>query len=292
MNYRHDYHAGNFADVFKHIVLSRLIEYLKRKEKAFRVIDTHAGAGRYLLAPKDQRDTRGNPPEWVGGIGRLAGWKPQGEAASLLAPYLGAVFGNGDNQKALSEYPAEYPGSPLLAMELMRRQDRLTACELHPEAAGKLKTLFAGNYQARILTLDGWLVPGAHLPPKEKRGLLLIDPPFEDAADFGRMAEAALRAAKRWQGGSLAFWYPLKHPGPVARFKQMLRESGISDLVYLELEICKRETPPVLHGCGMILRHAPFVLEGEMAAILPQLAARLEAAKGQGRWRYERLTAE
>ena len=223
MNYRHDFHAGNFADVFKHIVLSRLVEYLKRKDKAFRVVDTHAGSGRYDLPPAEQRDARGNPPEWVGGIGRLAGWQPQGEAQSLLAPYLSAVFGDG--RQTLSAYP----GSPLLVMELMRKQDRLTACELHPEAVGRLKALFAGNYRARILELDGWLVPGSQLPPKEKRGLLLIDPPFEEAADFDRMAEAAQRAAKRWSGGMLAFWYPLKHVAQVARFKKALAESGISD---------------------------------------------------------------
>ena len=286
MNYRHDFHAGNFADVFKHIVLSRLVDYLKRKDKAFRVVDTHAGSGRYDLPPAEQRDARGNPPEWVGGIGRLAGWQPQGEAAGLLAPYLSAVFGSANDTISA------YPGSPLLVMELMRKQDRLTACELHPEAAERLKTLFAGNYRARILELDGWLVPGSQLPPKEKRGLLLIDPPFEEAADFDRMAEAARRAAKRWSGGVLAFWYPLKHAAQVARFKSSLKDSGISDLTCVEIEIRKPEQPPVLNGCGMILRHAPFVLEAEMKAILPQLASRLEASKGQGRWRHERLTGE
>lgn len=286
MNYRHDFHAGNFADVFKHIVLSRLVEYLKRKDKAFRVIDTHAGSGRYLLPPAGQRDARGNPPEWVGGIGQLSGWQPQGEAATIVAPYLSAVFGGSEDTLSA------YPGSPLIVMELLRKQDRLTACELHPEAAGKLKALFAGNYRARILELDGWLVPGSQLPPKEKRGLLLIDPPFEEAADFDRMTEAAGRAAKRWSGGMLAFWYPLKHAAQVARFKNGLKDSGISDLVCVEIEIRKSEQPPALHGCGMILRHAPFVLEAEMKAVLPQLVARLETAKGQGRWRYERLTEE
>ncbi|MCB1384364.1 MAG: 23S rRNA (adenine(2030)-N(6))-methyltransferase RlmJ [Nitratireductor sp.] len=289
MNYRHDYHAGNFADVFKHIVLARVIAYLKNKDKAFRVSDIHGGAGRYRLPPASDRDHRGNPPEWVSGIGRLAGWTPGAETLALIRPYLDCVFGEG---VAATETPGTYPGSPLIAMTLMRGQDRLSAYELHPEAAARLKALFAGNHRARIIELDGWLAPGAHLPPKEKRGLLLADPPFEEAADFDRMVAALVTTTRRWQGGVQAYWYPLKHAERVRRFKRALAETEISDLIAIELEIDRAAQPPKLHGCGMILRRAPYSLEAEMRQLLPELTPRLASAPGRGAWRIERLSTE
>ncbi|RUU64971.1 23S rRNA (adenine(2030)-N(6))-methyltransferase RlmJ, partial [Mesorhizobium sp. M7A.T.Ca.TU.009.01.1.2] len=183
MNYRHAYHAGNFADVVKHVVLTRLLEYLKQKDKAFRVVDTHAGIGRYDLSSAEAQKTG----EWQGGIGRLIDAPFAAPVAALLEPYLKTIRSlnpEGGIQK--------YPGSPLIARHLMRKQDRLTAIELHPKDAARLRTFFAGDFQARIIELDGWLALGAHLPPKEKRGLVLIDPPFEEAGEFERLVDGLI----------------------------------------------------------------------------------------------------
>src|SRR5690606_5513848 len=157
MNYRHAYHAGNFADVVKHVVLTRLIEYLKRKDKAFRVVDTHAGIGLYDLSAEEAQKTG----EWQDGIGRVLAASIAAEAALLMAPYLDAVRSvNPDG--GLSAYP----GSPLITRRLLRKQDRLSAIELHPEDVIRLKALFADDFQVRVTELDGWLALGAHLPPK------------------------------------------------------------------------------------------------------------------------------
>src|SRR5690606_20469670 len=175
MNYRHAYHAGNFADVVKHVVVARLIEYLKLKDKAFRVLDTHAGIGLYDLSSPEAQKTG----EWRGGIGRLVRAPLPPTVATLLAPYPDAVRSvNGEGTVE------RYPGSPLLTRHLLRRQDRLSAIELHPEDAHRLKALFHGDFQTRVMQLDGWLALGAHLPPKEKRGLVLVDPPFEQEGEF------------------------------------------------------------------------------------------------------------
>ena len=213
MNYRHAYHAGNFADVVKHVVLSRIIEYLKRKDAPFRVIDTHAGIGLYDLSS----DEAGKTGEWLDGIGRIAGKAFSAEVTALLAPYLDAA-GLSDAGGAIESYP----GSPLIARRLFRKQDRLFAIELHPEDAAELRQLFAGDIQTRVLELDGWLALGAQLPPKERRGLVLVDPPFEESGEFDRMADALTRAYHRWPGGIYALWYPIKSMDEVAAFRERL----------------------------------------------------------------------
>ena len=168
MNYRHAYHAGNFADVVKHAALSRLVEYLKLKDKAFRVVDTHAGIGLYDLSSDEAQKTG----EWLGGIGKLLQAGLSAQAKPLLQPYLDAI-GAANPQGGMQRYP----GSPLIVRHLLRPQDRLSAIELHPQDFQTLKALFAGDFQVRTMELDGWLALGAHLPPKEKRGLVLVDPP-------------------------------------------------------------------------------------------------------------------
>jgi len=286
MNYRHSYHAGNFADVFKHALQARIIEYLKRKDKAFRVYDTHAGAGAYSLSPEDNRDARGNPPEWVNGIGRLRNFQLAPDLAELLGPYLEIALGPDGLEGG------RYPGSPLLVRRLLRPADRLSAYELHPEDAETLRQTFEGDHQVRVTHLDGWLVPNAHVPPKEKRGMVLIDPPFEIAGDFERMELALKQIAKRWEGGIVALWYPLKHDRQVADFKKRLTWNGPNDVVAFELETMQQGAEPRLHGTGMIVRNAPFTLASEMEVIGKPLAGILEAEPGHGRYRFERLTAE
>ncbi|MCA0012626.1 23S rRNA (adenine(2030)-N(6))-methyltransferase RlmJ [Mesorhizobium sp. B292B1B] len=262
MNYRHAYHAGNFADVVKHVVLTRLLEYLKQKDKAFRVIDTHAGIGRYDLSSLEAQKTG----EWQGGIGRLVDAAPEAQAAMLLAPYLDAVRAcNADGQLK------KYPGSPLVARHLLRKQDRLSAIELHPKDVAKLKTEFAGDFQTRVIELDGWLALGAHLPPKEKRGLVLIDPPFEEEGEFGRLVDGLAKAHKRWPGGIYALWYPIKDRKAVIGFRKALKETGVPKLLDIEFEIRPASQEPSLDGSGLVVANPPFTLEGELRILLPAL---------------------
>ncbi|WP_136620018.1 MULTISPECIES: 23S rRNA (adenine(2030)-N(6))-methyltransferase RlmJ [Mesorhizobium] len=282
MNYRHAYHAGNFADVVKHVVLTRLLDYLKQKDKAFRVIDTHAGIGRYDLSSVEAQKTG----EWQGGIGRLIEAPFAAPVAALLAPYLETVRSlnpEGGIQK--------YPGSPLIARHLMRKQDRLTAIELHPKDVAKLRTLFAGDFQARIIELDGWLALGAHLPPKEKRGLVLIDPPFEEAGEFERLVDGLMRAHKRWPGGIYALWYPIKDRKAIIAFRKALKQSGIPKLLDIEFEIRPASSEPSLDGSGLLVVNPPFTLEGELRTLLPALH-RLLAVGRPAHWSLEWLAGE
>ena len=205
MNYRHTFHAGNFADVVKHAVLALLIERLKAKATAFRVIDTHAGAGLYDLAGEQARRT----DEWKGGIGRLLGKSPDPSLAALLSPYLSAVEAAQTLAPPGPDHsPRLYPGSPWIARHLLRPQDRLTAVELHPEDAASLSQLFAGDRQVKVIALDGWNALGAFVPPKERRGLVLIDPPFEERDEFDRLLAGLVKAHRRWPTGVYALWYP------------------------------------------------------------------------------------
>ncbi len=282
MNYRHAFHAGNFADVVKHLILSRIVEYLKRKPGAFRVIDTHAGAGRYDLTGDEARRS----PEWTEGIKRLVDRGLAGEAATLAEPYLAAVA---------AENPANgltvYPGSPLLVRRLLRPQDRLSALELHPAYAAALRSLFSGDIQTRVIELDGWLALGAHVPPKEKRGLVLVDPPFEAEGEWERLVAGLVRAHRRWPGGVYALWYPLKEPREAERFAAALTASAIPKILRAELTIRKPSTPPRLFGTGMVVVNPPFALEAELNALLPALAGLL-ASEGRGRWRLDWLRGE
>ena len=282
MNYRHVYHAGNFADVVKHAVLSRLVEYLKRKDKAFRVIDTHAGIGLYDLSSEQARKTG----EWHDGIGRLMDAALPAESADLLAPYLDAV-------RAVN--PAggieKYPGSPLIARHLLRKQDRLSAIELHPEDARTLADLFEGDFQTRVTELDGWLALGAHLPPKEKRGLVLVDPPFEIGGEFDRLVDGLKKAHRRWPGGIFALWYPVKDRKAVAAFREGLADSGIPKIMDIEFYIRPPSSEPRLDGTGMVVVNPPYQLESELRTMLPVLNKILAESAGAS-WSVEWLAGE
>ncbi|MFC6489074.1 23S rRNA (adenine(2030)-N(6))-methyltransferase RlmJ [Nitratireductor sp. GCM10026969] len=282
MNYRHAFHAGNFADVVKHTVLVRIIDYLKRKEKAFRVIDTHAGTGLYDLSREEAQRTG----EWRDGIARLVTTKIEGEAASLFRPLLDSVLAVNQGNEV-----TRYPGSPLLVRHLLRRQDRLTAIELHPQDVAALKTLFAGDHQVRVIELDGWLALGAHVPPKEKRGLVLVDPPFEKSGEFERLVDGLKRAYRRWPGGIYALWYPIKDRAAVAAFRQALKESGVPDILDISLEIRPPSPEPRLDGTGMLVVNPPYVLGRELEILLPVLARTL-GERGASRFSLTQLTGE
>lgn len=282
MNYRHVFHAGNFADVVKHTILTRILAYLMRKDAPFRVIDTHAGVGLYDLRGEAAEKTG----EWVDGIGRLIGQALPAPAQDLLAPYLDAVRAqNPDGELRF------YPGSPLITRNMLRQQDRLMALELHPVDVEALRENFAGDFQVRVTHVDGWQALGTHLPPKEKRGLVLIDPPFEERNEFERMAQNLIKAHRRWPTGLYALWYPIKDVADVDKFVALLKASGIPKILKLELTIRQPSNPPRLHGTGMIVINPPFVLEEEMRVLMPVLADAL-SDEGRGRWAIDWVAGE
>jgi 23S rRNA (adenine2030-N6)-methyltransferase len=280
MNYRHAFHAGGFVDVMKHITLSRLIEYLKLKPAAFRVIDTHAGIGRYSLTGDEARRS----PEWMDGIGKLLKAKLPDAAAALVRPYLEIVAAENPNGTL-----ARYPGSPLVARKLFRPQDRLSALELHPADYRTLRDLFEGDIQARVTELDGWLALNAYLPPKERRGLVLVDPPFEEPGEWHRLVEGLGKGHRKWSSGIFMLWYPLKEPREVNAFIGDLKATGIARMLRAELLV----GPPVagsLYGSGLIVVNPPFTLEAELKLILPALNGAL--AGGRGGQRIEWIRGE
>jgi 23S rRNA (adenine2030-N6)-methyltransferase len=277
MNYRHTFHAGNFADVVKHAALALLIERLKAKPGAFRVIDTHAGVGLYDLGAGEAARTG----EWRDGIGRLWNVTPPARLAPLLAPYLAAVRAANGDRPAL----ARYPGSPWIARHLFRKQDRLTAVELHPQEAKLLEALFAGDIQVRTIALDGWLALGAFVPPKERRGLVLVDPPFEERDDFQTMLDGLIAAHRKWPTGTYALWYPVKDRAAVARFRLNLAKSGIRRLLRAELTVrgpastaAPREA--TFDGTGLVICTPPWQFADTLGTLLAGLVPLL--AQGPG----------
>ena len=282
MNYRHGFHAGNFADVMKHAILARLVTYLKGKTAAFRVIDTHAGRGRYdLLSREGERS-----PEWRDGIARLLTADFPAAVEDLLAPYLDVVRGENPQGGV-----TVYPGSPLLIRRLLRSQDRLSALDLHPEEYAELATLFAGDIQTRATLLDGWLALPAFLPPKEKRGLVLVDPPFELPGEFERLAMGLAKAHRRFSAGLFALWYPVKDPTEIDDFIHALETTAIPRMLRVELTVRPPSTPPRLHGSGLIIVNPPFTLEAELHLLLPALAGVLSDA-GRGSYRLDWIRRE
>jgi 23S rRNA (adenine2030-N6)-methyltransferase len=283
MNYRHAYHAGNFADVLKHAVLSLCLAYMKRKEAPFRVIDTHAGAGRYVLSSEEAAKTG----EWRAGIGRLLGRGADAlpaKTADLLSPYLDAV-------RALNE-PGRlsiYPGSPALALQLLRRQDVLIANELHPEAHQDLMAAVGRDPRAKIMQLDGWVALKALLPPKERRGVILIDPPFEEEGELARCAEGLAQGLNRFATGVFLLWYPIKADKSVAALHRALARLESTPLLNVELMIRPAGRADGLIGCGLVIANPPYTLEAEMNALLPALSRRLAVNPG-ARYRVARIS--
>ncbi len=272
MNYRHAFHAGNFADVIKHIILTRIICYLQKKDKAFRVLDTHAGIGLYDLSSSEAQRS----PEWKLGIKALMDADRSKELNALIKPYLDVIKGlNASGSLKL------YPGSPLLSRKLLRPQDRLTATELHPRDAVTLKSHFEGDHQVKAIELDGWQALVAHMPPKEKRGLVLVDPPFEKPDEYTRLASGLFRAHKRFKTGTYALWYPIKDFAEIEVFVEQLYNTGIKKVLRIEFNTHQPTNPPSLYGTGMIVVNPPFTLEEEMTLILTELEPIL-APSGKG----------
>jgi 23S rRNA (adenine2030-N6)-methyltransferase len=282
MNYRHAFHAGGFADVIKHIVLVRILTYLQDKPAAFRVIDTHAGAGVYDLAGDEAR--RGG--EWLTGIARIMQARFSEPTAALLKPYLDVVRAFNPQRELTA-----YPGSPLIARALLRPQDRLTACEVEPKARKLLIDALRRDAQARVVDLNGWMALPAFVPPNERRGLVLVDPPFEDRGEFQRLADGFAAAFAKWPTGVYLLWYPAKSRRAtddlaqrVARQAASVKPSG--KCLRLEFSVAPQTADSALASAGLLIVNPPWTLQGELKAILPELEKPLGQG-GAGRFRLE-----
>jgi 23S rRNA (adenine2030-N6)-methyltransferase len=282
MNYRHAFHAGGFADVLKHAVLARILVHLRAKPAAFRVIDTHAGAGRYDLTGDEAM--RGG--EWRDGIGRLLDAAIGEKARDLLAPYLDAVVAcNGGGRLTV------YPGSPALVRALLRPQDRLIACELEPVAAAALARYLARDARCKAIAIDGWTALNAYVPPKERRGLVVVDPPFEETSEFARLAQGLETAHCKWPGGTYLLWYPIKERDAPDALARRLRRSGMAKILRVELSAPVPRESTRLGACGLIVVNPPWTLAPELEILLPELAAALAGERG-GAHRVDWLAGE
>ena len=277
MNYDHAFHAGNFADVHKHVVLTRILAYLRQKPQAFRVIDTHAGCGRYdLFGAQAER-----AQEWRGGIGRIFAelrtntYAPdaltndaaqKASATTLLAPYLDAVAALNPHGRLRT-----YPGSPLIALALMRRQDRLIACDRELRVAALLQTALKGEPRAKVLSLDGWMALNANVPPKERRGVVLIDPPYEESSDFSRLSASLAQAYGKWPTGIYLLWYPIKERDAPDALARRLRKLALPKILRCEITLGAPRADAGLIGSGLIVVNPPYILQDELRIILPAL---------------------
>lgn len=273
--YRHLFHAGNFADVFKHALLTRLLIALKRKEKPFCYVDTHAGIGLYdLTHPWAQKLA-----EYRAGIERL--WE-RDDIPALLQPYLAAVRAE-NTQRRLRWYP----GSPRIARGLLRSGDRAELIELNRDDANALGRLFDGDRQVHVHLMDGYQALKAFLPPKERRGLVLVDSSFDRAHEFARLADALALAHRRWSSGIYALWYPLMDASAMRAFERDVSARGIRKILRLELSVLPEGWNDSLRGCGMLVVNPPYGFEEEAGALLPWLWEALSEARTGGyevRW--------
>jgi 23S rRNA (adenine2030-N6)-methyltransferase len=277
MNYRHAFHAGNFADVFKHAILIGLLEALKAKPAAFCYVDTHAGRGRYDLRGEHAERTR----EHADGVQRLLaadGLPP------LVARYVELVR---DFDGTRGGTLAQYPGSPLIASRLMREQDRAILCELHEEDAAALRAALHGDARFAVHRRDGYAALKALLPPAQKRGLVLIDPPFEaQGGEFAAIQAALDDALARWPNAIYAIWYPIKLREPIAPFHRWLAaQARIGDALAAELLLHPDNSLLRLNGCGLAIVNPPWQFDRALQAALPVLGRLL----AQGRYGDHRL---
>jgi 23S rRNA (adenine2030-N6)-methyltransferase len=280
MNYRHVFHAGNFADVFKHAVLTRILLHLNEKPQPYRVLDTHAGSGLYDLTGTLANRTG----EWRDGIGRLMSESGPPAGGDLLKPLLDAVSGQNRAGKLRA-----YPGSPLVGLSVMRPQDRLTACELEPHAAAALVRTLRDDKRAKAVAIDGYAALKAYLPPVERRGLVLIDPPFEDREEFSRLVVALEAAWRKWPTGVYAIWYPVKDAAAPA-FIKSIRRLGIPQILRTELHVAAPQ-PDRLTASGMLMVNPPWRLADELDRLMPELVSHLRREGGGGaRYLNETIT--
>lgn len=269
MNYRHAYHAGNFADVLKHVTLVALLESLLQKASAIAYLDSHAGSARYLLNSAEAEATG----EFASGISPLLALTHLPHPVHV---YLNLVRAHNASSHALHVYP----GSPLIAASLLREQDRLSLCELQPDEARKLKAEFANDSRAGCHLRDGYEALKGLLPPKEKRGLVLIDPPYEaQQEEYHRILAALEHAHGRWPNGIYAIWFPIKLRQDADAFYRRLQGLPFARILAAELCLHPTNTALRLNGCGMVIINPPYRFEHTMGECLPALAKALQQSR-------------
>ncbi|WP_294901341.1 23S rRNA (adenine(2030)-N(6))-methyltransferase RlmJ [Tatumella sp. UBA2305] len=266
LSYRHSFHAGNHADVLKHTVQSLIIQSLQEKDKPFLYLDTHAGAGRYLLGSEHAERTG----EYLEGIARI--WQHP-EAPQQLQPYLSAV--NALNRSGKLKY---YPGSPLIARHLLRPQDSLQLTELHPSDFPLLRNEFLKDDRAQLSRSDGYQQLKAKLPPASRRGLILIDPPYEIKTDYQAVVAGIQEGYKRFATGIYALWYPVVLRQQIKRMINELQATGIKRILQIELAVRPDSDQRGMTASGMIVINPPWKLASEMEAVLPWLHQQLVPA--------------
>ena len=276
VNYRHAFHAGNFADVFKHAILLALLDALTAKDKPLCYLDTHAGRGAYRLDDPEPLKTG----EWRDGIGRLFGTT---EVPEPLRRYVAAIRGcNPDGALHV------YPGSPLFAAEALRAEDRLVLCETQADEAAALRAQFRDDRRVHVHARDGYAALNALLPPAEKRGLVLIDPPFEaQEGEFAAIEAALSKAHARWSNGVYAVWYPIKSHRTIAPFHRHLSEGPFQRVLVAELMVLPDDSPLRLNGCGMLVANPPWQIDRTLSVLLPALRNTLAQSPRAGqrlRW--------
>lgn len=289
LNYRHAFHAGNFADVVKHVALALCFDRLNAKEAPYRYIDTHSGIGLYDF----EGDEAGRSPEWKDGVGRV--WDAErgasAEVRAALAPWLNVI-------RRLNTIGLQhYPGSPVIAAEMMRKDDAIRLCELHPESAVLLREAMGRDKRVKIEERDGFDALPAYLPPPERRGLILIDPPFEAGTsgrklDFEWMLTAALKAVKRWPLGTYVFWRPIKDLKAVQQFdselaSMLIEQGGVAPEKLLVADLWVRAIGEgKLSGAGVVIVNPPYGVEQHLRVVLPWLCDLMSQGPGAG-WRLE-----
>lgn len=284
MNYRHHFHAGNFADVLKHALLTRLVLALQKKDKGFLYLDTHAGRGGYDLEVAATGDSLARKPEWPDGIGRLAG---RTDLPPALAEYLAMArkfdaSRRGGAEVDATQPPRYYPGSPWFVRELARAQDRLALCERQAEECAALRELFQFSPRTQVQETDGYVAVRASLPPAERRALVLIDPPFEAQDEFSHVVTALEEGLRRLPGGLFAVWYPLTERARLEGFFRKLREVKLPPTLVAELLIAGEESSVKMKGCGLLILNPPWQFDREARPLVQYLGRVLMQQPGGG----------
>lgn len=277
LSYRHAFHAGNFADVLKHLVQVEILLYLQQKDKPFVYIDTHAGAGIYSLSSAEAEKTA----EYHNGIGAIAklNWPELNNYVQLV--------GNINRQHKKHNL---YPGSPAIAQHLLREQDRAILYELHPNDFKHLQNNMQGDSRVKVHNQDGFQGLLSSLPPQIKRGLVLIDPPYEIKTDYQTVVDTLTKAYRKFATGTYALWYPVVERERIDLLERQLKDSCIKNIQLFELGLSADTAGRGMTSAGMIVINPPWTLADKLAALLPKLAKQL--GKEQGVWRQQMLVAE
>jgi 23S rRNA (adenine2030-N6)-methyltransferase len=278
MNYRHQFHAGNFADVMKHALLIELFRALQKKAKGILYLDTHAGRGRYDLELAALGDTHARTPEWPDGVGRLR--TAAASTTSPLAEYLALVRDFDVRAGNVHAEPRFYPGSPWIARQLMRDVDRLALCEKQPAECAALRQEFTGAWRVSVHEVDGYVALRSMLPPPERRALILIDPPYEAQDEFAQVTEALAEGLRRFSSGVFAVWYPLTERARVDDFFGEVRGLNPPPTVACELTIAGEKSPLKMKGCGLLVINPPWQFDAAATGVLEPLAVALAQAPG------------